>query len=195
MSVPIAKPVRQFAALALLAGVLAVAWFTVIAPVLNTILALDTAIAEKRAALGALRATDDLEHHARTLADRARTLDQTALTLPGDGAAVHSANLQGGLEDIADTHGLRLKTTRTLAPRDSGPLRLIGVAAAFDAPAEKLSDVLAAIDAHTPRLVVSAIRVVPAASSAPGAAALGAAADTEIEGYAPAGTPTACGPG
>ena len=195
MSLTIAKPVRQFAALALLAGVLAVAWFAAIAPVLNTILALDTEIADKRAALGALRATDDLERRARTLGERAQSLDQKTMTLPGDGAAVQSANLQGALAGIAGTHGLRLKSTRTLAARDSGPLRLIGVAAAFDAPPDKLSDLLGAIDAHTPRLVVSGIRIVPAAPGAPDAADTGATLETEIEVYAPAGRSAADGKG
>lgn len=195
MTSAIAKPVRQFAALALLLGALALIWFAVAAPVLNTILALDSEIADKRAALGALRATASLERRVQTLSQRASALDQHTMTLPGESAAVQSAALQGTLADIASARSLRLKSTRMLPPRDTGALRMIGVAAAFDAPVETLAGLLAALASHEPRLLVSAIRMLPAAPGAPDAADVGGVLDTEIEVYAPAGVPVAGGKG
>ena len=155
----VSKPVRQFAALALLAALCLAVWGLVITPLAATIQDQDRRILAQREVLGRFLDAGRLEKEARALETKLKVLDTQKLVLEGESDSLRSAVLQTALTTIAGTQGLRLKSTRPLPARESGGVRFTGVQAQFQATLEQLQRILIAIDLHQPILLIDALRV------------------------------------
>lgn len=165
MTERISKPVRQLAAIALLAGLCIGLWSFVWIPVVSTLQQQDAKIAEKREVLGRLLSAGDLAGEASALEQKSKSLDTSKLTLKGDSDPLRTAELQTALTKIVTDHGLRLRSTRALPARETEGVRLVGVQAQFQATLEQLQKVLLAIEDSEPILVIEALRVAGAAST------------------------------
>ncbi|MEQ1718043.1 MAG: type II secretion system protein GspM [Hyphomicrobium sp.] len=181
------KPVRQFAALALLASVLAGFGVFVVAPFAAQLSALATGLQNKREILGRLNDFSRDNGEALALQARLKSRDVESLVLTGSSDALKAARLQTALSDMAATHSLRLRSTRALTPRTRDTLRLIGVEAGFEASLEQLQAILLAIDAHQPVMVVSQLHIAAAPAVSLDATASGAVLDITLEVLAAAG--------
>jgi hypothetical protein len=142
----ISKPVRQLAALSLLAAAIVGFWSFVWTPVTTTILGQGAKILEQREVLGRLLS-------AETLAGEA------------DSDPLRTAELQTTLTKIVATLGLRLKSTRALPARDAEGVRLIGVQAQFQATLAQLQKILLAIEDSEAILTIESLRIVAAAGA------------------------------
>ncbi len=161
----ISKPVRQLAALSLLAAAIVGFWSFVWTPVTTTISGQNAQILEQREVLGRLLSAETLAGEASTLEQKSKSLDIGKLTLMGDSDPLRTAELQTTLTKIVATLGFRLKSTRALPTRDAEGVRLIGVQAQFQATLAQLQKILIAIEESQPILVIEALRVVAAASA------------------------------
>ena len=186
MNLALAKPVRQFAALALLLCVLAGSWLAIAAPIADKIASLRSEIAEKRSVLGRLQDEHRIVEEARELAARASAIDFSKLLLAGDSEALKAASLQSALAAIAAENGLRFRSTRTLPAREEASVRFVGVEASFEASLADVQKMLIAISAYRPMLSVTGLRMAlaPAATLEPETA--GNLLDVSIEVLGPA---------
>lgn len=181
MTSNLAKPVRQFAAVALLLATLAVFWMAVISPLSAEITGLDAEIEAKRAILGRFLDVAPLEAEAKAKASVSKNVDLAALMLPGDNDALKAAGLQTALAEIIAVEGLRFRSTRALPPREHDKIRLITIEAGFEATLEQLSKILAAVDAHKPLLTVSGLRLAVAPGAVIDPDSLGNVLDIQFE--------------
>ncbi len=161
----ISKPVRQLAALSLLAAAIVGFWSFVWTPVTTSILGQDAKILEQREVLGRLLSAETLAGDASTLEQKSKSIDIGRLTLKGDSDPLRTAELQTTLTKIVATLGLRLKSTRALPARDAEGVRLIGVQAQFQASLAQLQKILLAIEESDAILTIEALRIVAAAGA------------------------------
>lgn len=165
MTQRISKPIRQIAAVSLLVALCIGLWLFVWSPIVNTIRDQDAKILEQREVLGRLSSAENLAGQVTDLEQRSRSIDITKLTLRGDSDPLRTAELQTELTKIVTAHGVRLKSTRALAARDTGGVRLVGVQAQFQATLAQLQKILLTIEESEPILVIEALRVVAAAGT------------------------------
>lgn len=162
----ISKPVRQLAAIALLASLCAGFWLFVWSPAVGTLRQQDAKIAEQREVLARLLSAGNLAGEASALEQKSTSLDTTNLMLKGDSDPLRTAELQTALTKIVADFGLRLRSTRSLPAREAQGVRLVGVQAQFQATLEQLQKVLLAIEDSEPVFVIEALRIAGAASAA-----------------------------
>ncbi|MEQ1717732.1 MAG: type II secretion system protein GspM [Hyphomicrobium sp.] len=181
MRFSLAKPIRQFAAVALLLAALATLWMAVLSPLSAAITGLGDEIEAKRAVLGRFLDVAPLETEAKAKASESNSVDLAALVLSGDNDALKAAGLQTALSEIIAEQGLRFRSTRALPPREQDKIRLITIEAGFEATLDQLSKILVAIDAHKPLLSVSGLRLAAAPGAAIDPASAGNVLDIQFE--------------
>ena len=150
----------RWAALGLLAAVLAAAWLGAAAPLLDLYRDRMEAL-EQRATLARRMA-----QLAKTLPEleRAAQADRTAgpqadavLTQPTD--AVAAAAMLQAVQDMAARAGAPLSSTETLPAETVGAYRRIRLRIAFSAPLPAVANVLQALDQARPRLLVDDLQL------------------------------------
>lgn len=177
---PFGRLVSKVAALALLAGVAALCYALVVAPVERHVATLVERIEREQALLA--RLGDGLPATATTEPDEASRREAERLFLAGQSDAVMAARLEAILRTAArDAPEIRTTSTRTLAPREVESLRLVGLEARFSASLASLQQLLLALDSVRPVVLVQTLQVSPA--TGPGADSGEPRLDVRIEVY------------
>ena len=158
----LSPPISKFAALGLLLTlVLAIAGY-VVAPAARHQAHLDEQITAKRELLGRLTAFHADMPAAGAAARGNAQLMASEVHLPGETEPIRLANLQAAIRQMAGEAGVRLQSTRTLAPVQRDQLQLVGLQMSLQAPIEALQGLLHRLEVHRPLLVVDGLDVVPA---------------------------------
>ena len=165
MSTAIARLLARTAAVALLLALIAGAAQIVVMPIAAHIETLRERIDQERLMLGRLAS---MQASTEQLSERdaaARAARTASLFLEGESDAIRLANLQSLLADIAAKTGAKLRSTRTVSPRERNDLHLLGLQLQLSASIEQLQALLVAIEAQVPDLFVEALHVAPAANA------------------------------
>ena len=185
---------RKLAAVAVLLGAVGLAYVLAVAAIQARLGGAGEAIAEQRMLLGRLQS--EIARRAGVKRDASpAVLAATANEsyLQGESDAVKAARLQAMLKEIAEAAGLRLASTRALPLREAGRLRLIGMEARLDASMSGLQQLLLALEASRPMVLVQALTIAPSAYRANVAVGEGVVEDEplsiaiEVHGAAPLG--------
>jgi Type II secretion system (T2SS), protein M subtype b len=159
-SLPATK-LRQVAALALLLMTIVVPVAVAIVPLAGYVGGLRADIADRRERWSRLEAYAASKDKVEELARQNDSPARQAAFLPGDTDAMRAANLQALLTKTAETHGVRLLSSRMLAAADRDGLRFIGVQAELDLSIEQLKDLIAAFETMRPHLFVQSLHIAP----------------------------------
>ena len=194
--------VRKAAALGLLASLLAGVWLLVVGPIeARVTTALERIAAERRLLATYEAATRDGGSGAGLgsgLPDRAFP-DQGKLFLDGESDAVMVAKLQAVLRDAGagggGSAGLRLASTRALAPRDLDRLRLIGLEARLTGTMLAIQSLLMKLDAARPVVLIETLQLTPVSERGPEDAGRAETFDVRLEIYGAAAGPSEAGQG
>jgi general secretion pathway protein M len=157
----LSRPVRQFAALALLMIALAAVISLTAMPLSSRIASLSEQIATERTVLGRFAAVAAQREQAKELERAGRAAIESSAYLKGESEAVKTARLQTMLGELAAAKSLRLHTMRTLPVREGEELRLVGVRVQFNAEIGQLRALLHAIETNRPFLFVEGLQVRP----------------------------------
>lgn len=155
------RSVRQLAAVALLALVVAGVALTTVMPLTARVNELSEEIEAERAVLGrfaavAARSSETAEHERI-----GRAALESGAYLKGESEALVAAGLQTTLAQLATASRVRFASTRALPPRERDATRLIGVSVQFKAEIEQLRALLFRIESHRPFLFVEGLQVRP----------------------------------
>jgi general secretion pathway protein M len=153
-------PPGQALAVAALLIVVAIIWLGIVTPLLGWYGAQSDALATaelEAAHLSALQAS--LPELRRQIAQAAMQSPAAAVLLPGDSDAIAGANLQAALNNLATQSGTSLDSAEAVPAEASGGLRHIGVSVSLNATWPTLIAFLTAIDAASPRMIVSDLTV------------------------------------
>jgi hypothetical protein len=175
----------RLAAVALLLAVIGVASMLLVMPLVDYFTGLRTEIATERETLGRFEAFAANKAAAEALAKQAEAAMQSGLFLTGETDALRAANLQALINDVAQSHGVRLSSTRALPVQELDGLRLIGVQAEMDADIKQLPALILAFESRRPYVFIQSLHVTPSASRRAGSDEL--KVRIGIVGAAPAG--------
>lgn len=160
--------VRKAVALSLLLAVVAVGYFLVVAPIEARISSAVDRIAIGKSLLARFD-TAALKSRAEAAAPSLAGVEGDLLFLEGESDAVMSARLQAVLRAAtAQTDGLRISTTRSLPPRETGDLRLVVLEVRFATTLAGVQRTLLALDRARPLVLVDTVQIVSAAQRASG---------------------------
>ncbi|HEU0290102.1 MAG TPA: type II secretion system protein GspM [Burkholderiales bacterium] len=162
----LSPPVRKFAALGLLIGVLGLVASLTIVPVAARIGELSEQIEGERLLLGRFQAMAALQDRLAEMQSASRAASESGAYLKGESDAIRAASLQTFMSDLAGANGVRLNSTRPLPPRDRDQVRLAGTRVQFTADIEQLREILYAIESTQPFLFVEAVHVRPVSALA-----------------------------
>lgn len=160
MTGAISRPIRQLAAVALLAAAVLLALLA-IGPYFSRLTQLQEQIAAERSLLGRFAAVAAQQGEIGGLEQASRAAGESAAYLKGDTEALKAASLQSVLSDLANGARVRLSSTRALGQRERNDVRLIGVRVQFKADVEQLRILLHRIEVNRPFLFVEALQVQP----------------------------------
>jgi len=175
----------RLAAVALLVAVIGVAAMLLIVPLTDYYSGLRAEIATERETLGRFEAFAANKAAAEALAKQAEAAMQSGLFLTGETDALRAANLQALVNDVAQSHGVRLSSTRAMPVQERDGLRLIGVQAEMDADIKQLPALIVAFESRRPYVFIQSLQVAPSASRRAGSDEL--KVRLGIVGAAPAG--------
>lgn len=152
---------RRLAAVAL-AALAAVALVCVtVVPVAQGYLELQSTMDEQRRLLGKLEQFAANKERAQLLARQSAEVIGSGVFLEGGTDAMRAANLQALLNGVVESHGVRLRSTRTLAPAERDGLRLIGVQAELETNIVKLQAIILAFELMRPYLFIQSLQAAP----------------------------------
>lgn len=154
----------RLAAVALLLAVIGVAAMLLILPLANYFTGLRAEIAAQRETLGRFEAFAANKAAAEALAKQAEAAMRSGLFLIGETDALRAANLQALINDVAQSHGVRLSSTRAMPVQEIEGLRLIGVQAEMDADIKQLPALILAFESRRPYVFIQSLQVTPSAS-------------------------------
>ena len=164
----LARPVRQFLALALLFIAFAAVCLATIVPLAAKFYDLQERIDQERSILGRLNSVTIDDRISVDSVQQAIAKRINALVVPGESESIRVAAVQSQLMAILNQNRVKPRSTRNLPSRERNGLRLVGVQVQLAAQIEQLQAALLAIEAHRPYLIVDAMHVT-AASAAIGA--------------------------
>jgi general secretion pathway protein M len=163
---PLSRPVRQFAAVGLLAAAAALVASLTILPVAARIGEINEQIEGERLLLGRFVAMAALQDKLAEMQNAGRAASESGAYLKGESDAIRAAGLQTFMSDLAGANGVRLNSTRPLPPRDRDEVRLVGTRVQFTADIEQLREILYSIESAQPFLLVEAVQVRPVSALA-----------------------------
>jgi hypothetical protein len=161
------KLTSRIAAVGLLVAAIAAPLFGVLLPVIQRFQDLSEAIEEQRQQLGSYLAVADQQADLRALEQQRRAELGLGEFLAGNGELAVQASLQTALSGIAQASGVRLRSTRKLAERERGPVRLAGMGLNLTAEIEGLQKLLHGIETARPYLFVEAADLSPLGGANP----------------------------
>lgn len=157
----LSRPIRQFAAVALLLLAIAFAAMVTVVPLTARVTELSGQIEAERVLLGRFAAVAARQAETAELARAGRSALQSGAYLKGESEALKGAGLQTILAQLAAADRVRVHSTRALPPRERDATRLIGVSVQFKAEIEQLRALLFRIERHQPFLFVEGLQIRP----------------------------------
>ena len=161
----LARPVRQFLALALLFIAFGAVCLATILPLAAKIFELRERIEQERSILGRLNGVKIDDRESVDSVQRAIAGRIGALVIPGESESIRVAAVQSQLMEILTKNRVKPRSTRNLPGRERNGLRLVGVQVQLAAQVEQLQAALLAIEAHKPYLIVDAMHITVASVS------------------------------
>ncbi len=162
-------------ALAILAGIILLAYVVVVAPIADGWAASSRQIEEKRAELGhltaALRAPEQ-----RAAVGETEIHPLNFSLLEGESDQIRAASLQARVDAVAANEGIRLSSVTVLPPRMENGLRLVGIEVQVQTGMKQLQSLLYTLETQKPPLFVGMLQI----SRAPDSAVRGGALDTRM---------------
>ena len=155
------RRLRQSAAIALLAMLIAAVGLLGVVPAYDTIQNLRAQINQERQILGRLSTMRSDDQETLEIKRSTQLLQATKLTLDGETDPVRLANLQLLSNGIASTRGVQIRSTRNLPVRDLADVRLLGIQLQFGATYEQLLSIILAVEGQSPYLAVDGLQITP----------------------------------
>lgn len=155
------KPLRQFAAVALLLLAIAAVVSVTVVPLQLTIADLQERIEQERETLSRFGAVERDEALRRELDRRTQAVRANGLFLDGESESIRMASLQSLVTEIAAASGIKPRSIRNLPARERNQLRLLGVQLQFSAPIEPLRRLLFAIEEQRRVLLIDSLQISP----------------------------------
>ena len=155
------RRLRQSAAIALLAVLIAAVGMLGVVPAYDTIQNLRAQINQERQILGRLSTMRSDDQETLEIKRSTQLLQATKLTLDGETDPVRLANLQLLSNGIASTRGVQIRSTRNLPVRDLADVRLLGIQLQFAATYEQLLSIILAVEGQSPYLAVDGLQITP----------------------------------
>ena len=150
---------RALAAVVTLAA-LAVLWLGVVSPVLDLFDSGQDSLVQRRALAGRMADLADALPALRAQAAASQTaVAPVPASLEGASDAVAAANLQGLLEGMANTAGVKVTSAEALPAEQAGAYRRIGLRVNLDAGWSALVALLRAVQQATPRMFVDDVQL------------------------------------
>lgn len=153
--------VRQALAVGLLLGAIGIVLAVAVLPLAGYVGGLRSGIDEQRALLGRFTAFTANSGEVQRLAQQSDDALRTGIFLTGDTDALRAASLQALLTKITQAQGVRLRSSRTLAPTERDGLRFIGIQIELDTGITQLQAIIAAIEAQRPYLFIQSLQIAP----------------------------------
>jgi hypothetical protein len=161
MTEPLRKKLHQLAAVGLLLGAIAIALALTVLPLAGYITGQQAEIEQRRELLGRFEAFTSAKGKVEALASQSDEAMRAGIFLAGETDALRAANLQALLTKAAATHGVRIRSARTLAPAEHDGLRFIGVQAEIDTGVQQLQAMILAFESMRPYLFIQTLQVSP----------------------------------
>jgi hypothetical protein len=161
----LAKPVRQFLAVMLLALPLGAFGLLVVAPVYSHLADLKERIEQERMMVGRLGRLAGDESARQALETQTKAAKSAGLFIEGESESIRLAALQSNLSAIAAANGIKFRSARNLPSRDKYDLHLVGVQLQLVAPIAKLQKILLDIEQAKPTLFIDSMQITPLAYS------------------------------
>lgn len=155
----LSKPLRQLAAVSLLAAILAAVMLLIVLPAHQHYTALNAQIEQERLVLALLSQPQANTNQSQSIAQSVNPDQLEPLVLAGESDTIRLANLQSTLGALAGQAGVQVRSSRNLSPLDRPQARMLGVQLQFSATIEQLQSILIAIESHRPHLRVEALQV------------------------------------
>jgi general secretion pathway protein M len=151
---------RRLAALAILLGLIWLAWAGIVGPVFDGIAQDGASIAQSRQILADYeRLNAELPSLEQRLSQIRASGADTAGFLDGPNAAMIAAKLQGDVQQIATAAEVALRSSQTLPPAKEGSFRRIGLQLELGATPAGLQRLLHRIETATPALFVQHLSI------------------------------------
>jgi uncharacterized membrane protein (UPF0182 family) len=161
----LAKPVRQFLAVMLLALPIGAFGLLVVAPVYSHHADLKERIEQERMMVGRLGRLAGDESARQALETQTKAAKSAGLFIEGESESIRLAALQSNISAIAAANGIKFRSARNLPSRDKYDLHLVGVQLQLVAPIAKLQKILLDIEQAKPTLFIDSMQITPLAYS------------------------------
>lgn len=151
----------RLAAVALLLATVAFVALAVVVPYVSHVSQLAQDIETEREALGRFEAVARLKASTAEVERAGAAAAESDAYLKGETEALKTSALQAMLSELAQSMGVRVRSTRNLPLREKDDLRFIGVRVQFNAEVEQLRALLHGIEIAKPFLLVDGLQVQP----------------------------------
>ncbi len=160
--------VSKLAALAILVGGIWSIYAFAVTPLTERLTAAEEGLEQQRRLLGHLLAEAHSARLSGTGLQGGLSADDAAF-ISGGSEASRVALLQSRVAQIASLAGARIGSSRAMAERDQGALRLAGIDVQIAGTIDQLQSVLHALESQNPVLVVETLEIIrsPVAEGAP----------------------------
>jgi hypothetical protein len=155
------KRLHQLAALGLLLAAVGIVLALTVLPLAGYFTGLRAEIEQQRGLLGRFETFAASKDKVQALAQRSNEAMRAGIFLAGETDAMRAANLQALLTKVAGTHGVRLRSARTIAATEHDGLRFIGVQAEIDTGVQQLQAMILAFESMRPYLFIQTLQVSP----------------------------------
>jgi len=159
--ITLSPAMSRTAAVGLLAAVVGFLVLGVAVPYLSHIAALRQDIEAEREALGRFAAVANLKASSAEVQLAGAAAAESEAYLKGDTEALKTSALQAMLSELAQSLGVRVRSTRNLPVREKDDLRFIGVRMQFNTEIDQLRALLHGIEVAKPFLLVEGLQVQP----------------------------------
>jgi len=157
----LSKRLHQLAAAGLLLAAAGAVIAAAVLPLAGHVRGLQAEIEQSRDLLGRFWAFAANKDKVARLARQSDDAMRAGIFLGGDTDAVRAAGLQALLTKVAEAHGVRLRSARTLAATERDGLRFIGVQAELDATTKQLQHIVMAFESMRPYLFIQSLQIAP----------------------------------
>jgi general secretion pathway protein M len=155
------KSMSRLAAVALLAGAVAILVSGVVLPIVQRFQELSVALAEERRQLRDYAAFAERQPALEALEERHRAEREQGEFLEGEDEHAWRSSLQGVLTRLAEESGVRISSARPLPDRERGPFTLVGMGLSLTTDIETVQSFLYSVETARPYLFIESADISP----------------------------------
>lgn len=159
----IKRPLRQFAAIAILLACIGFVGLFAVAPVYDRTVELRNEVEQDRDVLGRLVSLSEDRETIDKLDQQIDAFKDSGIFISGESEPIRVAALQSQLAEIFAANGVKPRSTRGLPGRERNDLHLVGAQLQLVAPIDKLQKILLDIEAHKPVFLIDYLQIMPSA--------------------------------